>query len=125
MIDVSDLIGISYKEHGRNKSGFDCYGLAMEVEKRFGIDLPDFDYTNHSDMFFERTTQDCLAKYNVKRIPILVEGALILFENSKGQKNHIGVYIGDEYVIHCNKNGVHLTKINNFVGKKEVFLWQK
>lgn len=125
MIDVNDLIGIPYKEHGRDKNGFDCYGLAMEVEKRFGIDLPDFDYINHSDSFFERTTNECLQKYKVKKIHILIEGALVLFANSKGQKNHIGVYIGDEYVVHCNKKGVHLTKINDFVGKKEIFLWQR
>ena len=42
MIDVSDLIGVPFVEFGRDKeNGLDCYGLAIEVEKRLGKDLKD------------------------------------------------------------------------------------
>ena len=44
MADYSDLIGVSFKNHGRDvKTGLDCYGLVMEVFKRNGVILPEFD----------------------------------------------------------------------------------
>ena len=46
MIDVSDLVGVPFKVHGRSKEeGFDCYGLAMGVERRAGKNLPDAFYS--------------------------------------------------------------------------------
>ena len=44
MIRYDDLIGVPFKNHGRDvKTGLDCYGLVMEVYRRFGIRLPEFD----------------------------------------------------------------------------------
>lgn len=125
MIDVSDLIGIPYVEHGRSKDGYDCYGLAIEVEKRFGIILPDFDYIKHTDDFFNSCAVECIKGTGPKKIPIFVEGALVLFCNNKGQKVHIGVYLGDGYIVHCNFNGVHLTKTSEFKERMEIYVWQK
>ena len=45
---VKDLIGIPYKDHGRDFSGMDCYGIAIEVLKRFGKNLPDVFYDKTS-----------------------------------------------------------------------------
>ena len=43
MIDYSDLIGVPFKNRGRDKNtGLDCYGLVMEVYKKIGIQLPEY-----------------------------------------------------------------------------------
>ena len=43
MIDYSDLIGVPFKNQGRDKNiGLDCYGLVMEVYKKLGIQLPEY-----------------------------------------------------------------------------------
>ena len=125
MVDVSDLIGIPYKEHGRDKSGMDCYGLVMEVAKRFGVNLPDFDYETHTDEFFNTNAIDCIKSGKPKKIHTLVEGALILFANSRGQMIHIGIYLGDGYIVHCNYQGVHLQKLTTLKQKMEIYVWQK
>ena len=124
MVDVSDLIGIPYKEHGRDKTGLDCYGLAIEVSKRFGNDLTDFDYKRHTDDFFNSTANNCIKTHAPKKIQHFIEGALVLFCNTRGEKNHIGVYIGDGYIIHCNSNGVHLSRTDEFSEKMEIYIWQ-
>jgi len=38
----SDLIGKPFSYGGRGPFEYDCYGLAMEMYRRMGIDLPDY-----------------------------------------------------------------------------------
>lgn len=38
---LNDLIGVPFKDKGRDKSGADCWGATMLVFDRFGIKLPD------------------------------------------------------------------------------------
>ena len=43
MTNVSDLIGIPFVSSGRDpKTGLDCWGLVLEVGRRFGKNWPDF-----------------------------------------------------------------------------------
>ena len=42
MLKYDDLIGIPYVDYGRDPhKGLDCWGLAMELYRRRGIQLPD------------------------------------------------------------------------------------
>ena len=42
MINLRDLLGIPFTNRGRTLDGLDCYGLVMEVYKKFGITLPEY-----------------------------------------------------------------------------------
>jgi len=43
MVDINTLVGVPFVNEGRSPVlGMDCWGLTMEVFKRFGIELPDF-----------------------------------------------------------------------------------
>lgn len=126
MINIDDLIGVRYKLNGRNiREGLDCYGLAIEVENRFGHKLPD--YADMDQKYFLMYEEKCLRSINVKEIsePIS-EGDLILIKNAKGIFGHIGVYLGKDKFIHCNTLGVHIDRVSqykNFIGK--VYQWQE
>ena len=49
MIDYTDLIGVPFKNRGRDvKTGVDCYGLVIEVFKRFGHNIPEY-YADYDD----------------------------------------------------------------------------
>ena len=100
-VDVSDLIGKRYKPHGRGDSGYDCYGLTLEVEKRFGNILPDFEY-KETDGKMEACFKETLEEGALKKIDGYVPGAIILLQNMQGMKTHIGVYIGDGMFIHSH-----------------------
>lgn len=87
MLDVSDLIGCPYKENGRDKNGFDCYGLVIEVCRRIGTPL--------NDIFSDPNATD----FNVVRTDFINTGT-ILKMYVKGSL-HLGVAIDDKSFIHC------------------------
>lgn len=41
-IDYLDLLGVQFRYGGRGPDTYDCYGLAMELHRRGGVELPDF-----------------------------------------------------------------------------------
>ncbi|WP_298434601.1 NlpC/P60 family protein [Geobacter sp.] len=41
-VDCTDLLGRPFAYGGRGPDAYDCYGLAMEVCRRAGIDLPEW-----------------------------------------------------------------------------------
>ena len=99
MIDYNDLIGKPYKEKGRGPDGYDCYGLCIEVCKRFGTALPEM-----SDML------ESLFLPVSQPIP----GDLVLVTNV-GEK-HAGVMIDDTLflqVVATGRRGVHCMRIDH------------
>lgn len=110
MIDVSDLIGVKYQGFGRSKeTGFDCYGLAIEVERRFGKELRDVIYSDHSVEL-----SDALAPtLNVKTTNLMEAGTII--EIHIKNELHIGVALNDSEFIHATTNqGVKISKIGAY-----------
>lgn len=113
MINIDDIVGARYKQGGRSAvEGFDCYGLAIEVSKRFGHTIPDLDGAIGMDCDFLHYEKEASHNMNVKEIAYPeTEGDIILFKDTKGFYHHIGIYLGDGRFIHCNKWGVHIERL--------------
>lgn len=126
LIYIDDLVGAKYKPNGRNPiEGFDCFGLAIEVSKRFGHELFDIgkDFEDHED--FHRCELICLQNTKLRKIEVpQMEGDIILLRDSVGVISHIGIYLGDNKFIHCNKLGVHIDRVSRYkdlIGR--VYTW--
>lgn len=128
MADYSDLIGVSFKNHGRDvKTGLDCYGLVMEVFKRNGIELPEFDAEFDDIKKISAIIHDEQVKPIWRRIdndhedipvPCLMA---IRFGVPKPYVNHTGVYIGNGKFIHIRENiGVCIDRVINPAWKKVI-----
>ncbi len=100
MPQLNDLIGKPFKDGGRGPDAYDCYGLAIEVFKRYGIDLPDFKIACRDTKaingryleqkpFWKDVTEE-------KPAPSLI---FMRFNSSIG--NHVGVYLGQGRFIHA------------------------
>lgn len=101
-MNYTDLLGIKFKVHGRNKEeGFDCYGLAIEVLKRNGIILKDVFYEKLENE--DEIRKNAFLKTKSKKIDSLKKNCIILL-TVKGEPTHIAVYIGDGFIIHATKN---------------------
>lgn len=114
-MNYSDLIGCKFKVHGRDKDGFDCFGLCIEVLKRNGIELKDVFY---EDFLNNDCVKSKVFKNNVyKKIDNLKENCIIDLEIQRNEP-HIAVYIGDGKMIHCTKNlGVIIEPIYRYKNK--------
>ena len=124
-INIDDLIGVRYKENGRDKKGFDCYGYAMEVEKRFGYELPEI--ALDAKFRKQEIREELLNKLNIVEINKATNPSdLLLINDNKGIFSHIGVYLGNGKFTHCNIYGVHINNIKEYenrIGK--VYKWQE
>lgn len=121
MINIDDLLGVPYKKGGRSYSGMDCIGLVIEVERRFGHEIPDIDEYRKIGALnqFQSLTESTAAELNLLEVVDTpkTEGDILLFENNLGVLHHIGVYMGSGKFIHCNRYGVHIENINQFNDK--------
>ena len=117
-ITINDLLGVKYTSHGRTKEeGFDCYGIAIEVLKRAGINMP--------DVFYNETNQkkEIIAKIkklvSYEKIENPVKWCIIMFILHE-QPMHIGVYLGNGQFIHATRNvGVVVEPIHRYRSKIE------
>jgi Cell wall-associated hydrolases (invasion-associated proteins) len=112
-----NLIGIPFADGGRDiRTGFDCYGLAIEVYRRMGIELPEY----YSPAFDSERISGTIDE--AKSMPTwelidkgeLTAPALVIIKLNSPLCNHVGVYIGNGLFIHCrNPIGVNIDRINS------------
>lgn len=120
MIYYTDLIGVPFKNRGRDtRCGVDCYGLVIEIFKRFGKHIPEYyaDY-NDTEAVNKLITEKTAIKTNWEQVdmnnmpvPCLLA---ICCGTPKGVVNHTGVYIGNGKFIHIRaKTGVCVDRVNS------------
>ncbi len=115
-VDLNDLIGKPFDQDGYGPDKFSCYGLAVEVYRRFGFDIPK---TNISvcacKEASEKEIQDQMARSWVKTDMLEVPSAVLIASRNPEFANHIGVYIGNDRFIHItlNRNAV-IDRLSNW-----------
>jgi cell wall-associated NlpC family hydrolase len=115
MMEIKDLIGAPYAEHGRSLQGLDCYGCAILAEKILtGKELP--------DVFYENPTVEQKAEV----MKIVEEGVphTLLDKPEKGavveifvlgRPSHVGVCLGGGMFIHAmKKTGVVIEPLRRY-----------
>ncbi len=117
----NDWVGVPFLHGGRDKSGVDCYGLAIEYFKLKGIETPDFQYP-------EKWSKDGnnLFMENIEKFPNLFEGTergqkgdIVLFTGINGIVDHIGILISSEKFLHSVRNiGVVISPFNQLYSRK-------
>jgi len=114
-MDVSGLIGIPYKIHGRDESGLDCFGLIWLIAKKNGTPIHDPEYKGFSCMLARLADYVGLDRLDKFRIGCVIE-------MEKDNRLHLGYTIDQDRMIHCTINeGVIVEEI----GKYKVKGWYK
>lgn len=119
MMDFSDLIGKPFDPDGYGPEGYSCYGLAVEVFRRYGVDIP---RTNISVCTCKETSQKeiltHLARHWAPVDMLEIPAGLVIKSTNPDFANHLGVYIGSGRFIHVTKNrSVVIDRISNWKSK--------
>ena len=101
-----DLIGIPFKNGGRDRSGMDCWGLAMAAYRHFNITLPDYgidaghDDAINAQYLIQMHNPDWVEIAN-PAVPCVV--ALRTSPECPDLVTHVGVYIGNGRFLNINE----------------------
>jgi len=96
-MDVSDLIGLPYKIHGRDESGLDCFGLIWLIAMRNGTPIKDPVYKG-----FDPSLVNLADYIGMKRIEEFETGCVLEIE--KDGRLHLGYAVDNEMMIHATHN---------------------
>lgn len=96
-----DLLGIPFKQFGRDLKGLDCFGLVMTIYKRRGIIVPDIKYGNtDADRNQAITSPKNLQGWvNTELSP----GVAVALRRN-GLVQHCGVCIDEDRFIHASED---------------------
>lgn len=118
MTDIRDLIGVPYRPHGRGMDGMDCYGLAIEVLRRNGIELADVFYESTDTGSNLRTAEVIRRGLPLERLERPEELCLVDIAMSGGGTSHVGVYIGGGMFVHSMRDvGVCVQSVARYSGR--------
>jgi len=103
-----DLLNIPFKKFGRDKNGFDCYGVVMECCRRAGTPLKDL-YGDIVDLPANGVNDYISGGLNVREIPAPKTGGLV-YSIYKGNV-HVGYIVERGKVLHATVNGVKISPL--------------
>jgi cell wall-associated NlpC family hydrolase len=103
--DIETYVGVPFVKRGRSKEeGFDCFGLILDLTRRvYDYELPDKEYNikTEKDIAKFYTTLDILEWMDETEIENIQYGDLIVIRSLVMiAPYHVGMYIGDDKVIH-------------------------
>ncbi|MFI5453224.1 C40 family peptidase [Pedobacter sp. UC225_61] len=98
---ITDWTGVKYRLGGMDKSGIDCSGFALLLEKNiYGHTLP-------------RRSKDQAEAIKKKSKDNLEEGDLIFFSFGGNEVDHVGVYLNSNFFVHASTTrGVVVDDLN-------------
>lgn len=84
------LLSVPYLWGGRGGMGFDCSGMCQNLYKQVGIDIPR-----------DASVQAGLG-HTISFIGEAKAGDLVFFDNEEGKIIHVGMFLGDNKVLHAS-----------------------
>lgn len=122
-IPIQDLIGKPFVDGGRGPAGYDCYGLVMEVMRRYGIELPDYGLSCLDRAPAAIDAACASAGQDWTKIGTPEPGCLVAIAYPHpGHISHVGVVIGPDRFIHTRSRtgGVTLDRLSSPAWQKRI-----
>ena len=119
---IDQYLGIPYSHRGRTLEGLDCWGFLKLVYADLGFklfDIEDLEYEKvwglrGKDYFRENYEND----WEKVEDPQTLDA--VLFLNSRGIANHAGVVFKNRKFIHCPRQGVVVSRLDDEAWSKRI-----
>lgn len=99
MIQYLDLLGAPFRYGGRGNDGsYDCYGLAIEIYKRAGLELPFYESSDSPEVQALRFAQGAEIYLEPVKTPEPLD--FLMFQIIPKFVSHCGIYLGHGKFIH-------------------------
>lgn len=102
-----DLVGVPFKENGRDLNGLDCFGVPVIIYQRLGKTLPEVDYESVARDVVNGKIEENKDDYIILDKP--EPFCMVTFFIKRPDVSHIGVVLED-----CNRF-IHVTKKSRVV----------
>lgn len=121
MIEVKDLLGVPFVDGGRDMKGMDCWGLFVEVMRRFGYQVPDYKVSCFDTAGIGGAFQAEIGSW--QPVGVALPGmavAMAIHDKAPDMVQHFGVALDSRRFIHTlEKTGVLITRFSDpFFSKK-------
>ena len=120
---IDDLIGKPFRDDGRGPEGYDCYGLVMEVMRRYGVELPDYGLPGPEHTPAAIDAAATTARPDWVEIPSPIPGCLVAIAYPyPGLISHVGVVIDADRFIHARAatGGVTIDRLSSPAWRKRI-----
>lgn len=122
---IKGYVGIPFKDGGRDRDGFDCYGLVRFVLfAEAGIELPTYDLVSANDTL---RVMRCIERERSVRIwnpvqkPQPLDVVLMAHCRRPELLVHVGIMVSTNQMLHCEESaGTHLTDIDQALVKARI-----
>ena len=116
-----DLVGVPFRDGGRDLSGLDCWGLTREIYSRFGYDFPLYEISCYDTMNVNQEMERNRAFWKQHFPPKIPVPCVITFKISSPVINHVGVFIGEGRFIHTRElTGTVIEKLDSPVWRHRI-----
>lgn len=113
-----DLIGKPFLAGGRGPESFDCVGLALEIARRLGKQVPDF--VSSEAELHQQLAGDGAALADCPQIPRPVPGCAVLLRMSPSQ-HHLAFMVDEYRMIHTTAaTGCVIERVNSPLWSRRV-----
>ncbi len=127
-VSYADLIGKGFKYGGRGPLEYDCYGLAMEIYRRLGIELPEFGSAIQVHVIHRMIDEAAHSKLDTQHSKLFEELSapepfcLVTFMIRPPYTSHIGVVLEDNvHFMHIvRKTKVTIERLDNQLWKRRI-----
>lgn len=118
---IDDLIGRPFVNGGRGPDNFDCWGLALEVFRRYGMELPDYKISCEDISRINGQIDNKKNEWRRCEGEIPVPALVVIRFNEVIFCNHTGVYLGENRFIHTReKIGVNIDRIDSPAWRRKI-----
>lgn len=94
-----DLLGKPWREDARGPDAYDCLGLAIEVQRRRGLTVPDF-VSSEAELHRQQASGGFLT--DCQQLEVAQPGCLALVKTGVN-KHHVGIMIDRFRILHTTE----------------------